>query len=209
MLVKDIMHKNPHTVTTGTTLEEAYRLMQESRFRHFPVLEGGRLVGVVTDRDLRLATSTLAPVPFPAGALVGDMMTRDPRTAGLLDPVEDAARVMRELKIGCLPVVDGGELLGIVTGIDLLDALLLLTGVGNASSRIEVELADRPGELCRLTGYFSERNINIHSLLTYPDTPDRVRTVLRIGSIEARLLADGLRQAGFEVVWPPAKPWHR
>ena len=209
MLVKDIMHKNPHTVTTGTTLEEAYRLMQESRFRHFPVLECDRLVGVVTDRDLRLATSTLAPNPFPAGALVGDMMTREPRTAGPLDPVEDAARVMRELKIGCLPVVDGGELLGIVTGIDLLDALLLLTGVGKASSRIEVELADRPGELCRLTGYFSERDINIHSLLTYPDTPDRVRTVLRIGSIEGRLLADGLRQAGFEVVWPPAKPWHR
>src|SRR5512135_236718 len=122
MLVRDIMHKNPQTVTVDTTLREAYRLMQEKRFRHFPVLEGKRLVGVVTDRDLRLATSTLGPDPFPPGSLVGDMMTRDPRTAGPLDPVEDAARVMRELKIGCLPVEDGGELVGIVTGIDLLDA---------------------------------------------------------------------------------------
>lgn len=208
MLVKDIMHKNPQTVSPGTSLEEAYRLMQQKRFRHLPVVEEDRLVGVVTDRDLRQSMSEVGPERFPSESCVRHVMAEHPWTASPLDPVEDAARRMRELKIGCLPVVDGGVLLGIVTGIDLLDALLLLTGVGKASSRIEVELADRPGELCRLTGYFSERNVNIHSLLTYPDKPDSVRTVLRVGSIEGRVLADGLRQAGFEVVWPPAKLWH-
>jgi acetoin utilization protein AcuB len=208
MLVKDIMHTATVTVSPEASLEEAYKLMQELRFRHLPVLEDGQLVGVVTDRDLRLATSELVQRPFHPDARVRDVMTEDPRTASPLDAVEDAARRMRELKIGCLPVVDGNQLLGIVTGIDLLDALLKLTGVDKPSSRIEVELEDRPGELCRLAHFFGAKDINIHSLLTYPDTPSRLRTVLRIGSIESRLLADGLRKEGFEVVWPPAKPWH-
>jgi acetoin utilization protein AcuB len=207
MLVKDIMHRNPVTVSPEASLEEAYRLMQERRFRHLPVLEEGRLVGVVTDRDLRLATSELVQRPFHPDARVRDVMTENPRTASPLDAVEDAARLMRELKIGCLPVVDGDLLLGIVTGIDLLDALLKLTGVDKPSSRVEVELEDKPGELSRLAHFFGSRNINIHSLLTYPDSPTQLRTVLRIGSIESRLLADGLRKEGFEVAWPPAKPW--
>lgn len=212
MLVKDIMKRDPVVIPPHATLGEAYRLMQERRFRHLPVVDGGRLVGVVTDRDLRLATSALAAHPFAPQARVADVMTRDVRTAEPLDTVEDAARVMRELKIGCLPVVDAGDgdrLTGIVTGIDLLDALLRLTGVDKPSSRIEVELDDEPGQLSRLATFFGERRVNIHALLTYPHGPARVRTVLRVGSIEARGLAEALRAAGFDVVWPPAQPWRR
>ena len=142
MLVRDIMHRETVTVSPEASLEEAYRVMQEKRFRHLPVLEEGRLVGVVTDRDLRLATSELVQRPFHPDAKVRSVMTEHPRTASPLDAVEDAARLMRELKIGCLPVIDGDQLLGIVTGIDLLDALLKLTGVDKPSSRIEVELEE-------------------------------------------------------------------
>lgn len=207
MLVKDIMHRDTVTVSPGTTLEDAYRLMQQKCFRHLPVVDDDRLVGVVTDRDLRQAMSETGPDRFASGACVRDLMAEQPWTASPLDPVEDAARRMRELKIGCLPVVDGGQLLGIVTGIDLLDALLKLTGVDKPSSRIEVELEDKPGELSRLAAFFASRNINIHSLLTYPDSPTQLRTVLRVNTIESRVLADGLRKEGFEVVWPVAKPW--
>lgn len=206
MLVKDIMHRDTVTVSPGTTLEDAYRLMQQKRFRHLPVVDDDRLLGVVTDRDLRQAMSEAGAERFSPESLVRHVMAEQPWTASPLDPVEDAARRMRELKIGCLPVVDGGKLLGIVTGIDLLDALLKLTGVDKPSSRIEVELEDKPGELSRLAAFFASRHINIHSLLTYPDSPTQLRTVLRIGSIESRLLADSLRGEGFEVVWPPAKP---
>lgn len=206
MLVRDIMNKALLTVAPEATLEEAYRVMQTMHIRHLPVMSGGRLVGVVTDRDLRLATSSLKSDPFAPGARVGDVMATEPKTAGPTDSVEEAARTMRELKIGCLPVLDGDELVGIVTGIDLLDALLHLTGVNKPSCRMEVELEDHPGELARLTGYFAKRNVNIHSLLTYPEGPDKVRTVIRLGTIEVRTLGDGLRQEGFTVVWPPAKP---
>ena len=209
MLVRDIMRSPVVGVSPATTLQDAYRTMREKGFRHLVVLDGERLAGVVTDRDLRLATSALAPVPFPADSAVSGIMCREPLTANAEDAVEDAARVMRERKIGCLPVVDDGRVIGIITGIDLLDALIRMTGVDKPSGRLEVYLPDRPGELARLTAFMGERELNIHSILTYPEGMDRVRTVLRVGSIETRLVARDLRTAGFEVVWPPDKPCPR
>jgi len=151
MLVREIMHADPIHIAASKTLDQAYALMRDRKIRHLPVVEGNRLVGVVTDRDLRLATSRLVERPFAPDAEVREVMTRPVHTAQPLDPIETAARTMRELKIGCLPVVEGGDLLGIVTGIDILDALLKLTGVGRPAGRLEVRLASRPGELARLT----------------------------------------------------------
>ena len=209
MLVRDIMRSPAVTVSVDTTLERAYRMMQERRIRHLPVLEDGQLVGVVTDRDLRLATSALAPVPFSAGSRVAGVMSPRPQTADPSDPIEDAARIMRDQKIGCLPVLDGSRLIGIVTGFDLLNALIRMTGVDKPSGRLEVRLPDQPGELARLAAFLSERELNIHSILSYPEGESAVRAVLRIGSIETRLLAPDLRKEGFVVLWPPEKPCPR
>jgi acetoin utilization protein AcuB len=209
MLVRDIMRSPAVAISADTMLQDAYRTMQERGIRHLPVLEGEKLVGVITDRDLRLATSALAPSPFSPDSRVSAVMSAAPLTADASDPVEDAARTMRELKIGCLPVLDDGRLIGIVTGLDLLDALIRLTGVHKPSGRLEVRLPDHPGELARLTSFVSHRDLNVHSILTYPEGPDSVRTVLRIGSIETRLLAEDLRGAGFDVLWPPEKPCPR
>jgi len=209
MLIRDIMRSPAVAISADTTLQDAYRTMREQGIRHLPVLAGEKLVGVVTDRDLRLATSALAPSPFPPGSRVSEVMTREPLTADASDPVEDAARTMRERKIGCLPILDDGRVIGIVTGLDLLDALIRMTGVDKPSGRLEVRLPDHPGELARLTGFLSHRDLNVHSILTYPDGPDLVRTVLRIGSMEIRLLAQELRRAGFDVLWPPEKPCPR
>jgi acetoin utilization protein AcuB len=209
MLVRDIMTSPVAAVPPEATLEEAYRMMQEKEIRHLLVFDGERVVGVVTDRDLRLATSALAAAPFPPECRIASVMVRSPVTAAPDDPVEDAARVMRERKIGCLPVMEGERLLGIVTGIDLLDALLAMTGVHKPSGRIEVRLAEAPGELARLTAFFAGRRVALLSILTHPDEGDRVRAVLRAGSIEIRPLAAELRREGFEVLWPPDKPWPR
>lgn len=209
MLVRDVMHSPVITVSPGVTIEEANTLMWEQGIRHLPVVEDGRVVGILTDRDLRLATSELSPTPLSPQARVEEVMTTPVFTTDPLDPVEEAARVMRDRKIGCLPVLDGRKLVGIITGIDLLDALVALTGARLPSGRIEVRLPDRPGKLAKLAAFFAERDVNIHSLLTYPDEPGWVRNVLRVGSLETRKLADELRAAGFEVVWPPEKPWSR
>lgn len=203
MLVREIMHRDPLTVGPEVSLEEAYALMNRERFRHLPVVDGRRVVGVVTDRDLRLATSRLMAVPFASDARVGEVMSRTVQTVHPLDPVENAARTMRELKIGCLPVVDGDQLVGIVTGIDLLDALLLLTGVHRPSGRLELRLKDRPGELARLTQLLAARGVNIQSILSYPDDETHGRFVLRVLTMETQPLAKALCDAGFEVMWPP------
>ncbi|MFN4070984.1 MAG: CBS and ACT domain-containing protein [Thermus caldifontis] len=208
MLVKDVMRFPVITVEPRVTLEEAYRLLLEKGIRHLPVVEEGRLVGIITDRDIRLATSHLNPRgPCPGCTQVAEVMTAKVVTAHPLDPVEEAARVMRQRKIGSLPVLEDGALVGIVTGIDLLDALLKLTGVTEPSGRLEVRLPDRVGELARLTGFLAGRGVNIHSLLSYPEDKEVVRAVVRVNTLETHLLAEGLRQEGFEVIWPPKKPW--
>ncbi len=209
MLVKDIMSSPAVVIPAATTLQDAYRTMREKGIRHLPIVEAGDLVGVVTDRDLRLATSALAPAPFPPASPVSTVMSRPPLTADPADPVEDAARVMRENKIGCLPVLEDGRVAGIITGLDLLDALMRMTGADKPSGRLEVRLPDHPGELARLTAFFSQRTLNVHSILTYPDGPRTVRAVLRIGSMETRSVARDLRRTGFEVLWPPEKPCPR
>jgi acetoin utilization protein AcuB len=209
MLVKDIMRSPAVGIAPETTLEDAYRTMRERGIRHLPVLDSGTLVGVVTDRDLRLATSSLTSSPFPPGSRVDAVMSRAPLTADRLDPVEDAARTMRERKIGCLPVVANGVVVGIITGLDLLDALIRMTGVDKPSGRLEIRLPDQPGALARLTGLLATRGLNIHSILTMADGPQTIRAVLRVGSIETHGLAHVLRGEQFDVVWPPEKPLSR
>ena len=206
MLIRDIMTSPAVVIPPDTTLEHAYRVMHEKHIRHLLVVDRTRLVGVITDRDLRLATSALTPSPHPPGSRVSDVMCREPLTADPSDPVEDAAFRMRERKIGCLPVMEDGIVIGIITGIDLLDALLRMTGVDKPSGRLEIRLPDQPGELARLTSFLSHRDLNIHSILSHPEGKS-LRTVLRVGSIETRALAHDLRQDGFDVVWPPEKPW--
>jgi acetoin utilization protein AcuB len=209
MLVRDIMSSPAVSISPATTLEDAYRILCDEGIRHLPVVEEGRLVGVVSDRDLRLATSALARSPLSPTSPVSKVMSREPMTADVSDPVEDVAVRMRARKIGCLPVMDDGQLIGIITGLDLLDALLRMTGVDKPSGRLEVRLPDHPGELSRLTAFLSHRDLNVHSILSYPEGPDSTRAVLRIGSIEIRALAHDLRRDDFEVLWPPEKPCPR
>jgi acetoin utilization protein AcuB len=209
MLVRDVMSTQVITVGPGETLKDVCLLMHERNIRHLPVLENGRLIGVVTDRDVHGATSSLCEEPTTPQGVVRDAMSSPPTTVDPLDPVEDAARTMRALKIGCLPVLADDRLVGIITGIDLLDALLRLTGVDKPSGRMELRLPDRPGEVARLTALIADHKLNIHSMLTYPEGKGAVRTVLRINTVETGPLAAELRDAGFDVVWPPVKPHAR
>jgi acetoin utilization protein AcuB len=209
MLVRDVMKSPVLSISPDTTLEEAYRRMQEQGIRHLPVQQDGAVVGIVTDRDLRLATSALAASPFRPDGRVAEVMCGEPQTADPLDPIEDAAWTMRESKIGCLPVLEDGRLIGIITGVDLLDALLKMAGVDKPSGRLEVRLSDASGELARLTSFLSHRNLSVYSILTYPEGPHATRAVLRVGSIEIGALAEDLRRSDFEVLWPPEKPWLR
>ncbi len=203
MLIREVMHPDPITIAPDVSLSKAYSLMNRENIRHLPVLESGKLVGIVTDRDLRLATSKLAEHPFDPQVEIREVMSHPVRTTHSNDPVEMATQIMRELKIGCLPVVDETVLVGIVTNADLLDAMLRLTGVHLPSGRLDIGMPDRPGELARLTKIIADRNINIHSILTYSEAGKRMRMVLRVNTMEIHALAKDICEAGFEILWPP------
>ena len=219
MLVQDMMVSPVITTTASTPVIDAYQTMRERSVRHLPVLDDGALVGVVTDRDLRHATSALHPSPVAEDAPVRAVMSAPPLTAGPRDPVEEAARLLRTEGIGCLPVLDGDDVVGIVTVTNLLDAVIRLTGLRKPGGRLAVSLPDEPGQLASLTQRVAEDGLDIRSVLSYyedevtgpersagDDIPGRLRVILRLDTINVRPLADALRTEDFDVVWPIPKP---
>lgn len=202
MLIREVMHPDPLYISPSTTLQDAYNLMTEKNVRHLPVLDKEKLVGIVTDRDLRLATSKLAKNPLPTSSIVSEIMSTPVETTRPNEPIEVATQLMRELKIGSLPVLHESKLVGIVTGVDLLDAMLLLTGVHSPSGRLDIRMKDRTGEIARLTKIIAERKVSIHSILSYQENNGKLRLVLRVSTMEIRPLAKAICNADFEVLWP-------
>lgn len=212
LLVRDSMTREVVTVAPETTAAEALALCRGNRIRHLPVLEGARLVGVISDRDLRAATLALGD-PARAEALqrlrVADEMAREVETARPEDPIEDAAMAMYERKIGCLPVVDGEELVGIVTSSDVLRALVRLVGAHKPGSRLEVALPSSSGSIAEVTQVIRDEGIDIVSVLASSEHEDEAGervAVLRVATINPTGVVDSLNAAGYPVLWPPAEP---
>lgn len=212
LLVKDSMTREVVTVGPETTAAEALALCRGNRIRHLPVIEGKRLVGVISDRDLRSAVPALGD-PNRAEALqkvrVGDEMARDVATIRPEDPIEYAASEMYERKIGCLPVLEGDNLVGIVTTSDVMRAFVHLIGVHEPGSRLELVLSNRPGALAGVAGILQNEGVNIVSILASSKgepqeggAKERV-VVFRIDTIDPRKVAENLRRAGYAVRWPP------
>ena len=213
LLVKDSMTREVVTLSPQDTAKAALALCRERRIRHLPVLEVGKLVGIASDRDLRSSTPALGD-PARAAALaeilVRDVMAREVVTAVSDDPIEQAANTMRERRIGCLPVVEGSELVGIITASDVMDALVYLVGAHEPGSRMEISLPDRPGSLAGAAGVFGMCGINIVSAAmgnTREPTEEgatRERVVVfRVDTIDTAEVVGYLQDAGYTVLWPP------
>lgn len=214
MTVQDIMTRKVMAISPDMAVSDVMALMEQRNIRHFPILEHrqgddsgerhGVLVGIVSDRDLRTVGGE-HPSARPAVSMaspVSDIMVRDVLTAHPLDPIEEAARVLREHRIGAMPVMDGDQLVGIVTGIDFLDALVAMTGVNRSTSRLEVELTNRPGALAALLDRIAGLNHNVCSVFQNDVQDDTVTFVLRVETINGHTLAARLREQGFQVLWP-------
>lgn len=175
MRVGHRMTRNPLTATPHMALKAASELLQKHRIRHLPVVDRGKLVGIVTDRDIRRA------LPSDATSLevhellylldkveVQEIMTKELTTATPDTPVEEAARLMVEKKIGGLPVLEGERLVGIITETDVLTAFVELMGLRASPARLEVVLEEKPGafaDVCQIieqqggdiSGFFTAR----------------------------------------------------
>ena len=209
LLVRDSMTREVVTVGSETTAAEALALCREKGIRHLPVLEGGWLVGMISDRDLRSATPALGD-PDRAEALerirVADEMVKEVATVRPEDPIEEAAIEMYERKIGCLPVVDDDDLVGIVTSSDVMRAFVRLVGAHAPGSRVEVALSRRPGAFAGVAGILQNAGVNIVSVLASSKGEDEAGervAVFRIDTIDPRRVVEGLEAAGYAVRWPP------
>jgi acetoin utilization protein AcuB len=211
MLVKKRMTHDPVVVSPRHSLADALRLTRERRIRHLPVVDGGVLVGMVSDRDVRTALPSPLTEPdaervaFLDRTPVSAIMRSDVDSIGPLDSVEDAAKLMRRRRIGALPVVDAhGAVLGILSESDVLDAFVEIVGPANASSRLEIALADRAGELARAMRVIGEeRGVNVCSVMVPPGAPGERRVaIVHVATIDPRETIAALEAAGFEVGWP-------
>ncbi len=211
MTVQDIMTRKVVAIGPDMPITDVHKLMEQRNIRHFPILEPdgegagpGRLVGIVSDRDIRVVGGThpQSPAGVKMDSPVSMIMIRNVLTAHPLDPIEESARVLREHKIGAMPVLEGDELVGIVTGIDFLDALVAMTGVNRPSSRLEVEVPNRPGALAALLDRVASLNHNVSSVFATERHEDSITFVLRVETIHGHRLAAELREMNYHVIWP-------
>ena len=203
------MMRNPVYVDENDSMKKAMDLLKEHEIRHLPVLKDGeKLVGILTERDIKQAS------PSPATALeireiyylldkvkVKQIMTRRPYTISSAAPIEEAALIMREKKIGCLPVIEGGRLVGILTETDILDAFIESMGVTGPGYRVELALPNRPGLLFEVMKLLKDFDVNIVSVATAAhDNPEMKILILRLETKNYKVLKSALKKAGYEML---------
>jgi len=213
MLVRSRMTTSLHTVTPDTTIVDALTMARAERIRHLPVMEGTKLVGLVTDRDLR---SAVPPAWSEADEYrksvstkkVSEVMSRAVITAAPMTPVEEASKLMYENRIGCLPVTENDRLVGIITETDLLRSLVELFGANAPSTRIEIRMPNRAGELARVVRVIGiEHKINIGGLVVPPaESPEYATAIMQLQTPDPLPLVEALRKIGYDVGWPSIEP---
>jgi acetoin utilization protein AcuB len=209
MLVRERMTRTPVTVHPETPVTEALRLMRERKVRRFPVLDSnGRLVGIVSDKDLLHASpspaTTLSMWEIPdllAKIRIEHVMTRDVVTVADDTPLETAARVMADRKIGGLPVMSGETLVGIITETDLFKSLLEMLGGRRPGIRIAVGVADAKGTLAQVTNAVFAAGGNIVGLGVH-ELPggDEWQVMLKVQDVGEEALVAALRPVVREVI---------
>lgn len=209
MLVKDRMTSNPLTITPDTSFPEAFRIIREKRIRHLPVVdEQGKLVGVVAQTDLLHASpSTAMPSSvfemsyLLANLHVREVMSSPPITVPESVPLEEAARVMVEKKIGCLPVMRDGTLVGMITETDIFETFVEVLGGGEASLRVTVLVPDVRGELARVAAVIARLGGNICSVARFGSgDPKQCYLTFRLEGVDEEVLLPALKAEVKEVI---------
>lgn len=198
MQVKKIMSKNVITIPITASLQQALALMKESDIRHLPVVEGKKLIGLVSDRDLG---SALFPSMIEEIA-IKDLLITDVITVGPETMLEDAVRLVYRHKIGCLPVVDEARnLKGIITVADMLAALIQLMGYLSASSRLDVVLPGRPEALEEACHVIRKNGGRIISISATQSNKEQTVHLFRLEKQKSlNRIIDDLTNAGHQVV---------
>jgi len=209
MLVRKKMKKDLITITKDERMTAAKKILQDKNIRHLPVVDGKKLIGLVTNMDIRKAEAS------PATSLeirelhylldkltVGEIMTRNVITISPDISVEEATTLLHDNKIGCLPVVEDGNLVGIITENDVMEILIEVMGMKEKGSRMEILLEDKPGALAEVTRIIKEHNVNIISVVTdVTDEPGKRVVVFKLKTFYFEPIKKAMEAAGFPVLY--------
>ena len=178
MIIERRMTKNPVTINPEASVVEASELMKKEKVHRLPVLDRDKnLIGVISEKDILFAT------PSPASSLsihemayllskltVRKLMTKNPVTISRTTTVEEAARLMVDQDLSCLPVVEDGKLVGIVSKSDMFKILLELFGARHFGIRLSFLVDDKPGTIAAVSRVISDAGYDIISFGTFMGT---------------------------------------
>jgi acetoin utilization protein AcuB len=208
VFVKDYMTAAPITITPATPVLEALEIMKRHEIRHLPVADRGKLVGLVTERGLL----TVSPSPattlsvYEMNYLLAKMTVKEAMVKSLITTtpaatIEDAALIMRDKKVGCLPVLEAAEMVGIITQTDIFDSLVDIFGLRKAGVRIVVETRNRLGVLADILGVVRENNIHVIGVACLDRDDGKVYIMLRLRTAKPETIVESLKAAGFKVAY--------
>jgi acetoin utilization protein AcuB len=204
------MTKNPITVDSETLVMDAQKIMKENNIRRLPVVDKGKLLGIVTHHDLLMAS------PSPATSLsvhelnyllskmkVKEIMKKNPITLTPDTPFEEALKIGQDKKIGSFPVVDNGKLVGIATESDIVRFLTRALGLRDEGSRITIEgLGGKLDHLERIISIVNQHQTIILSMISLP-RPEKKdwMIVLRLKTSNPEPIVKDFKKAGFNVTY--------
>jgi acetoin utilization protein AcuB len=210
MRVGKRMTRNPKTVSPDDPLSKAAGILREHRFHHLPVLEGGKLVGILSDTDLRNAS--LAATPGEGGkGQPGDRPVREAMRTQVWsvtpgDSVEDALLILTREKFGALPVLEGDRLVGILTRADLLNAFVDILDVNEVCFCVDVTFPRNLARFEELIALFGRMGIEVRSCIISPQGEiGAVNAHLRVATIDGPAVRRALRENGFEIAEPVSR----
>jgi acetoin utilization protein AcuB len=182
MQVKDRMTPNPVTVTDDSSFENALHLMKEKKIRRLPIVTGdGKLAGSLSVFEVHYLLSKLK---------MKDVMTKRVVTVGDDCPIEEAARIMVDYQIGCLPILKDDKLVGIITETDIFKTFVEILGGREKGLRLTLDVTEGKGALAAIAAEIATHDGNIVSLATFcgRDADDRIVTVKVVGAPKESLL---------------------
>lgn len=183
MFVQDCMTRDPVTIKPESDPLAAVAILKCGGFRRLPVVDAaGKLVGIVARNDLEVFLSQAgSPGVIKRQHRVDQVMNQDVMTVSPDCPLEEAASLMVQRKIGSLPVVADGEVVGIITETDIFKQFAAVLGGGTGSLRLTVQVPDVPGQLAELSSRIAQVNGNISSVVAYDaERPERINITLRV-----------------------------
>ncbi|MBE6349703.1 MAG: CBS domain-containing protein [Spirochaetaceae bacterium] len=205
MIVANVMTRNPVFVSPDMSVNDVKALMTREKVGKLPVLDkNNRLVGIVTKKDLVKAgpsaatTLDMYEISYLLSKLkVEKVMEKNVVTVQQTVVVEEAARIMADSGIGCLPVLKGELLVGIITETDLFRTFIDMFGARHEGVRATFQLEEKPGMLASFAGSIAEKNGNIVSLVTFDgDDMSKRRCTCKVSGIDCEQMKEVLKTAG-------------